>query len=265
MAKPQIMTYRLGAPDGSRMFFPSSHVPLAVDAFAVAIVFAGENGALLIPDPATSNKPAQSGIPTQLNGNFVIRNAPRFMNVGLHVLMVDVAPAHLTGISDDDRAGGTHASEVAAIIADARTQWPGLKIWLVGTSKGTISVASCAANFPSNSNGPDGIVLTSSVTAQTKPAPPTPAKTVLDIPLENIRARCLLISHESDSCVTSPPANNSIILGRLDSATVPAWQRLTGGFFAAANPCQAFAHHGFNGSADDLVGKMTTYMRAQFP
>jgi pimeloyl-ACP methyl ester carboxylesterase len=58
-----------------------------------------------------------------------------------------------------------HAADVKQAIAAMREVAP-VPVWLVGTSMGSLSAANAAARLPEG--GPDGIVLTSSVTETSK-------------------------------------------------------------------------------------------------
>jgi hypothetical protein len=93
-------------------------------AFASVLLLAGGDGVLALD--------AQGNV-KQLEGNFLIRSAYRFLKIGLNVAMWD-PPGSLNGV----RLTEAHARNVASAIAAVRTRWPNQKVWLVGTSNGTI-------------------------------------------------------------------------------------------------------------------------------
>src|SRR5262245_13915876 len=100
---------------------PATATPTAT---ASVILLAGGNGVLSL-DPAT-------GQVKVLQGNFLIRSAFRFMNLGLNVAMLD-APGPLNGM----RLSASHAQYVAKAVVVVRKNWPKQKqVWLVGTSNG---------------------------------------------------------------------------------------------------------------------------------
>ncbi len=92
--------------------------------------------------------------------NFLVRNRRRFVEHGFLVAVVDVPSDHTTGYGWS-RTSKTHAQDVAGVIAALRREAL-VPVWVVGTSMGTISAANAAARL--RVGGPDGLVLTSSVT-----------------------------------------------------------------------------------------------------
>lgn len=104
---------------------------------AVAALFAGGHGALGLDD---AGRPGWGG------GNFLVRSAHLFRARRLATAIVD-APT--------DRAGPglyhfrdtpEHAADVAAVIRDLRRRF-GLPVVLIGTSRGTESVANAAVRL----------------------------------------------------------------------------------------------------------------------
>lgn len=96
-----------------------------------------------------------------------------------------------------------HNKDVASLIAFLRADNPNLPVWLVGTSNGSLSATSAAANL--GKTGPDGIVLTASVSvphrfgfAQKFVHPFTQAK------LDDIEVPVLFVHHKYDKCEHSP-------------------------------------------------------------
>ena len=112
-------------------------------ATASVILLAGGNGWLKLD--------TSSGQVTALQGNFLIRSAYRFMNVGLNVAMLD-----FKGSQNGKRLSAGHAQYVAKAVAVVRKNWPKQKqVWLAGTSNGTISAFSLAARGASNAPPPE--------------------------------------------------------------------------------------------------------------
>ena len=90
------------------------------------------------------------------------------------------------------RQKAEHAADIKAVIAWAREQTK-VPVWLVGTSRGTQSVAFVATEL-GRSEGPDGIVLTSTIVTDDK-GRPVPA-----MPVEKLRIPALVVHHERDGC-----------------------------------------------------------------
>lgn len=87
-----------------------------------------------------------------------------------------------------------HVADIKALIAWLK-QRANVPVWLVGTSRGTQSVAFVATMLPAAEGGPDGIVLTSTILTDSPGSRPVPA-----MPLANITAPVLVAHHKLDGC-----------------------------------------------------------------
>ncbi len=96
-----------------------------------------------------------------------------------------------------------HAKDVAAVIAYLRKEF-GLPVWLVGTSRGTNSVANAAIRLQ-GPKGPDGIVLTATVLELKHGGDPDYWTNVLDMNLDEITVPVVIAHHKQDSCSVTPP------------------------------------------------------------
>ena len=76
-----------------------------------------------------------------------------------------------------------------------------MPVWLIGTSMGTVSAANGAARL--TAGGPDGLVLTSTVTRQGRER----IETVGDVRLDAIRVPTLVVHHKNDACRATPYAD----------------------------------------------------------
>jgi hypothetical protein len=85
-----------------------------------------------------------------------------------------------------------HAADLKAVIAWVRKS-SRTPVWLVGTSRGTQSVAYVATEL-SGTDGPDGIVLTSTILTDGK------SRAVPAMPIGKIRIPVLVVHHEQDGC-----------------------------------------------------------------
>src|SRR5665213_3607556 len=84
--------------------------------------------------------PGGLGVVQKSPRNFLIRAVPDFAALGLSVAVVDTPSDQPNGMNDYFRMGTEHATDVAAVIAAMR-QRAAVPVWLVGTSRGTISAA----------------------------------------------------------------------------------------------------------------------------
>lgn len=212
---------------------------------AVVLNFAGGHGGLQIgPDGAIAWG----------EGNFVVRTRKLFAEQGLVVAVVDApsdrqAPPYLSG----RRQTPEHVADIGAAIAWARQKYQ-LPVWLVGTSRGTQSVAYLATELQ-GAQGPDGMVLTSSIATDPK------GRSVNAMALEKIRIPVLLVHHEQDGCSLCAFADAQAILPKLVNAPRKQLLSFNGGI-ARGDPCEAMAHHGFNGIELDVVRQIAAWIVA---
>lgn len=195
------------------------------------------------------------------NGNFLVRTRQLFADAGFAVAVMD-APSDrqsapfLSGF----RQTPEHAADVKAVIAwlkNAEQQASG-PVWLVGTSRGTLSAGFIATELSPAQGGPDGIVLTSSILAD--PA----SRAVPRMPLEKISVPVLVAHHEKDGCRLCAFSDLPPLMGKLAKTPKAELISFTGGQ-STGDPCDAMAYHGFNGLEADVVSKITAWMRAAKP
>ena len=118
---------------------------------AVALLPGGHGGLEITRDGAIRS----------LKGNFLVRSRELFADRGLIVAVIDApsdhqSPPFLAGF----RQTPEHAADLRAVIAWLRENYK-VPAWLIGTSRGTQSVAYVATELTGH-DGPDGIVLSSS-------------------------------------------------------------------------------------------------------
>lgn len=187
--------------------------------------------------------------------NFLIRSRNLFAEQGLAVAVLDVPsdrqrPPFLDGF----RQTAEHAADLQASIAWLRREW-GLPVWLVGTSRGTQSVAFVATEL-SGADGPDGIVLSSSILSDER------SRAVPAMPLERIRVPVLVLHHEQDGCRLCAFSLVPALMDGLKTAPRKQLLAFRGGI-SEGDPCHAMAHHGYNGIEADVVRQAAAWMLAR--
>ena len=199
-------------------------------------------------------------ISTDLNLNFLMRVREQFAREGMVVAALDVASDQMGGLNGDIRLSTQHAQDIVKVIADLRKRH-NLPVWLVGTSASTISAVSVAARFPnSKSGGPDGIVLTSSLTVLAKGLC---GRSIYFAPLANIRVPVLSIGHEKDACPCSPggAAVGRKMMAALKQSSRKEHKVWTGGDPPISKePCWARTPHGFLGVENDVVRAIAAWI-----
>jgi pimeloyl-ACP methyl ester carboxylesterase len=188
-------------------------------------------------------------------GNFLVRARQLFADQGLMVAVVDApsdrqSPPYLQGF----RQTPEHAADLKAVIAWLRENTK-VPVWLIGTSRGTQSAAYVATEL-SGSEGPDGVVLTSTILTDNK-SRPVPA-----MPLGKIRVPVLVVHHEQDGCSLCSFSEVPALMAKLANAPKSRLLSFKGGE-SKGDPCEAFAYHGFNGLEADVVRQTAAWILAK--
>lgn len=207
----------------------------------------------------------EMGCARALTGNTLTRNVARLRAAGFATALVD-APSDHRG---DDGLGGfranlDHANDLGAVITSVRSLSP-LPIYVVGSSRGTISAVNAAARLSENS-APAGVILFSPITSGfVGGRKPWVAQTVFDLPLGNIRQPILVVAHEGDACVRTPPAKARDILPRTNGSVeemvmVTSGQGTDPGV-RGVQACQGRMPHGFGGEDERVVKLISDFVR----
>ncbi len=154
-------------------------------------------------------------------------------------------------VSDDQATGG------AKLIARLRAM-ASVPVWLVGTSRGSISAAQIAAELQGKT-GPDGVVFTASATGMSRRA----RTQVDDVNLEKIRIPSLIVHHKDDECYVSLWSQQDDFLDDLKNAPKKQLIGLTGGNSGApGDECGPTSHHGFLDIEDKAVQTISDWIKA---
>jgi hypothetical protein len=213
---------------------------------AAAILLVGGDGGLQI---------SNSGAYQKLAGNFLARTAPTFSKLGLEVLVLDAPSDRMTrdvlyGFRQDPR----HAIDIQSAISYLRSRGD-RPVWLIGTSRGTESAVFAATQL-NGKQGPDGIVLTSSI-LQSRPEPGRGS--VNDFEVEKISIPVLLVHHENDACEHTVFPLLAPFRQRLTASSKAEVKSYTGGT-STGEVCGAKAHHGYNGIETQVVSDIVTWV-----
>ena len=162
--------------------------------FASAVLFQGGSGS--IGAVGTKDKGWSR------NEGFLAGGAARFSMNGIGAAAMD-SPSDRSDLNSGFRSTAEHGRDVYAVMSFLRQQSPGKPVCLVGTSNGSLSATSAAALL--GDQGPDCIVLTSSVSVQ-----PTGyfhqkyAHFFADADLTKIKVPVLIVHHRDDKCKHTP-------------------------------------------------------------
>jgi len=189
---------------------------------------------ILIPGGPTTQTIDDGGRPS-MGGNFLMRVRGQFVDAGFAV-------AYLEDPSDLRPA-------IARLRRIARP------VFLVGTSNGTGVAARIASTL--GADGPDGVVLTSTVTQVSQQRSFSAA--AADV--ARITVPVLFVHNRNDGCSVSPPSGVTTLMARFpkdaDVTRIDvASTRRDGG------RCEGFSPHGYLGIETEVVDKIVDWMHA---
>jgi dienelactone hydrolase len=199
----------------------------------------------------------------ELAKNQLVRTRAAYAKAGFAVLVPDVAPDMKTpsGVVQRYRASSAYAQDLEAAVQYMRK----IKnpVVMIGTSRGTLSVADALGRLTDKAARPDAAVLTSGFLASTASQGFQVRKLVHDNPaLMNLPT--LVVHHRKDGCDKTSAANVE---------PFKAWYEkngrkldviwMDGGLPAKSKPCNALSPHGFYGLDDQVVAKIAAWIRAQ--
>jgi hypothetical protein len=229
---------------------------------AVLLLFIGGDGTL-----GLTASQVNTGSP-----NFLARNRNHFAAEGFVVAVVDAASdfnqhAHVLTTEPDGSVHGSglrghrlptrmhgekHLADLNVVMNDLRTRYPGLPIWAVGTSRGTVSAAVTALWVTPPA---DGLVLTSTLTG------PDASEDMSGLALELVEAPVLIVTHHDDACPITRPEDSAALRHRFTSSPRVRVMRLNGGSTPISLPCDPLAPHGFFGIDQKAVDAITRWIR----
>lgn len=197
---------------------------------AVLIMFPGGDGANMFRE-----KDGQ----VHLGRNFLVRTSPKFVAQGLAVAIVDAPSDQPNGMSAGFRNSPEHTQDIRKVIdfMDAQGFKP---LYLVGTSRGTLSVAYLGTELQDSRI--KGLVLTSTI-----------GQSVGGLPLSRIKVPVLLVHHRDDGCKVCPFQEAVGLKSKLSGSPRVDFVEVQGGDPPQSGPCQAMSHHGFLGREDQVV------------
>jgi hypothetical protein len=263
---PLVVRYILIDP-GSAVPARDGYEPL--ERVAVLLLFVGGDGTLGL----TANQ-VNTGSP-----NFLARNRNHFAAEGFVVAVVDAASdfnshnhalitepdgsVHGSGLRGHRLPGRLHGekhlADLRAVMGDLRARYPGLPIWAVGTSRGTVSAAVTALpvipGFEAVHPPADGLVLTSTLTG------PDASEDMHGLALESVQAPVLIVTHRDDACPITRPEDSETLKHRLAASARVRVKRLDGGSTPISLPCDPLAPHGFFGIDQKAVEAITKWIR----
>lgn len=159
-------------------------------------------------------------------GNFLLRSRP---------FIVDDEFATVTTNSSDEE------ERIQAVLDDIKRRFPAAKVYLMGTSNGTASTMKLAGYL---SDKIAGVIHTSS------------RSDIHGFDSRRYKNRQLIVHHKRDGCRGTPFFAAESAHERFGTDFIA----MDGGI-SVGNPCEAFAHHGYNGIERETVEAIKKWIR----
>jgi len=183
--------------------------------------------------------------------NFLVRSRAEYIKRGVVAVIVDAPSDHQSsGMSDDFRMGVEHFTDIAVVVADLGKRFPGIPIFLVGTSRGTISAAALGARF-----GPRlaGVVLSSTLFRSSGRSGETNLG-LSQFDFGTVKVPVLFVHHVSDQCRVTPYSDAARLVDKYPLISV------FGGRAPESGPCDPFSAHGYFGRESETVEEIVNWM-----
>ena len=204
---------------------------------AVALLYVGGDGIIRLR--------TEGGQPKFGTSNFLPRSRGEFIRNGVQPVVMDSPSDHPTGLTDHYRSSKQQAEDARAVLAELKKRFAQLPVFLVGTSRGTISAA-----FLGRDLGDEiaGVVLTSSLFTSSRGA------SLSGFDYDSIKAPLLLVHHREDNCQQTPYNEAQRLSARFPLISVK------GGKPPESGPCDPYAAHGFWGKEHETVDAIAAWM-----
>jgi pimeloyl-ACP methyl ester carboxylesterase len=186
-----------------------------------------------------------NGVVADVQRNFLLRVRSRFVEQGISIAVFDAPSDQSAGMSMAYRTGASQAQDVSAVVRFLKSK-ADVPVWLIGTSRGSVSAASVAAQL--SPQQVSGVVLTSSVWNGTTSA------------LGQITMPTLIVHNRDDGCSLSPFSGAEAALAQLTRAPAKELLAVSGGSLRG-NPCEALSPHGYYQVDDKVVPSVIAWIK----
>jgi hypothetical protein len=205
---------------------------------AIALLYVGGHGNINLRSEGGQVKFGQN--------NFLPRARREFIRNRILPVILDTPSDARSGVGD--RTGSAEqTADARAVLAELRGRFPGVPIFVVTTSRSTISGAHLGRAL---GDGISGVVLSSSLFVSPRGRWPV----IAGFDFAAIRSRLLFVHHRDDLCQATPY-----------SAVAPLGERfalisVSGGKPAESGPCDPFSAHGYYGREPVTVDAIAAWM-----
>ena len=188
------------------------------------------------------------------SNNFLVRSAAYFTANGFNVAIFG-RPSDSEDLDYADRISDTHMADVRKVLDFVKTQSVA-PVWIVGTSRGTISATATAIYAQGDIAG---LVLTSSVVSYKKPgAVPKQDLAAVTVPV-------LVFHHSKDACVHCRPDEVPTAFKGFRNAPVKKLIFVDGGANPTGDVCAEQHWQGFVGLERESVNTISDWIKSPKP
>jgi pimeloyl-ACP methyl ester carboxylesterase len=193
----------------------------------------------------------QNGEPRFGQNNFLPRARREFIRNGILPVILDNPTDQQAGegMSDAFRESAEHVADLRAVRAELEKRHPGLPVFVVGTSRSTLSAAHLARSLPGELKG---AVLTSSLFYSGGGQRARQVLAAYD--WDRIRIPLLFVHHQDDGCGATPYRDAARLAARYPLITVH------GGKAPESPPCEPLSNHGYFGREAETVEAIAAWM-----
>ncbi len=223
----------------TQSFFVADMGPKKAEAIALMYIGGGGNIRLRMED----------GRPKFGEQNFLPRSRREFVRNGILPVIMD-APSDQQGrlgMSDQYRWSKDQTEDARAVLAELKKRFPGLPIFVVSTSRSTLTAASLGRAL---GDEVAGTVLTSSMAAVGRGG----YSSLSGFNFGALKAPVLFAHHRADGCEATPYFLAARLAGSHPLISVK------GGTPPESGPCDPFAPHGYFGKEAETVDAITAWM-----
>ncbi len=217
---------------------------------ATVILFAGGDGYTQLQKQGSIHR---------LRNNFLLRSISLFIEQSMRVVVFEVPSnrANTKGLFDGYRGTKRHAQDVEVVVDYLRQRYQE-PVWLIGTSRGTNSVANAGIHLAGKV---DGLIMTAPMAEENKKG-----TYVTAMRLKKITAPVLLASHKKDKCWVTPPSALKSIKRRLKKAKIVEAKVFDSDVSAAkGRQCGGLSAHGFWGVEAKVIKAMSLFIQEHKP
>jgi hypothetical protein len=206
---------------------------------AVALLYSGGYGEIRLR--------MEDGQPRFNPGNFLVRSRKEFIRNGVLPVLVDVPSESPTGVADFYRRSDRQVEDARAVLAEMRRRFPGLPLFIVTTSRSTLSAVHLARVLGADEVA--GVVLTSSMVV-----PGRGWESIGSLDAGAVRMPVLFVHHRDDNCEATPYYAAARLAEKFNLISVK------GGTAPKSGPCEPYAAHGYFGKEPQTVDAIAGWM-----